>query len=644
MLRNENCSNDKLVYKTGYEYRCRTKISDLRILNLVLTTRMTTPRSTLRKIVASIFVAGLIFFSAQAQQLSPGRYNLLIEFVAKDSSIDVGGLNLESSFSGPAQCIDYINKLPALLAQKGFPAASVDEIITDSSAARVRLFLGPPQKLIQLNTTNIETRALEFSGYSDKAYLNQPVDFGKLERLKEDILTFYENNGYPFASVTLDSIRLIDGAMTATLHVDKGILYHVDSIRVKGKVKISNAFLQRYLGIPNGTVYNKSRIEAVGKRLLELPYLEEQQPAELVMLGTGSILDLFLQPRKSSQVNFLVGFLPANSQTDKLQITGDINLNLKNALGSGETILLNWQQLQLSSPRLNLGYQHPYIFNSAFGLDFAFDLFKKDSTFLQLNALFGIQYLLSANQSGKIFFQTQSTALLGSGVDTFLVKATKKLPPNADTKAVNLGLDYDLNTTNYRFNPRKGNELRFLTTVGIKTIKENNEILGLTDPSFDYASLYDTLQLNSYQLRAKITGAHYFPVGKQSTLKAILNGGIFSSPTTFRNELFQIGGYKLLRGFDEESIYASQYAVATLEYRNLINLNSYLYTFMDAGWAKNKYQDVNVNNSFISGGIGLVFETKAGLLNISFAVGKRDDVNFDLRQAAKIHFGYINYF
>jgi hypothetical protein len=65
---------------------------------------------------------------------------------------------------------------------------------------------------------------------------------------------------------------------------------------------------------------------------------------------------------------------------------------------------------------------------------------------------------------------------------------------------------------------------------------------------------------------------------------------------------------------------------------------------MDAGWAKNKYQDVDVNNSFISGGIGLVFETKAGLLNISFAVGKRDDVNFDLRQAAKIHFGYINYF
>jgi len=31
-------------------------------------------------------------------------------------------------------------------------------------------------------------------------------------------------------------------------------------------------------------------------------------------------------------------------------------------------------------------------------------------------------------------------------------------------------------------------------------------------------------------------------------------------------------------------------------------------------------------------------------LNISFAVGKRDDVKLNLSQASKIHFGYINYF
>jgi outer membrane protein assembly factor BamA len=426
--------------------------------------------------------------------------------------------------------------------------------------------------------------------------------------------------------------------------VIKGPLYHIDSISVKGKIRISNSFLQRYLSIPNGSIYNKEKLDQVSKRLLELPYVQEQQPSELLMLGTGSVLDLYLAPKKSSQVNFLIGFLPANSQTNKLQLTGDVNLNLRNSLGHGETILLNWQQLQISSPRLNLGFQQPYIFKSAFGLDFAFDLFKKDSTFLQLNAQIGIQYLMSANQSGKIFFQNQSSFLLASGVDTDLVKATHQLPANIDVRAVNIGLDYELNTTNYRFNPRSGNEFKLISSVGIKTISPNNEILDLTDPSFNFASLYDSIKLKSYQLRTRLMAAHYFSIGKGSTLKAIFTGGLYASQSIFRNELFQIGGYKLLRGFDEESIYATRYGVLTFEYRNLIGLNSYLFTFVDAGWVKNKYQATNVSNNFVSTGLGLVFETKAGLLNMSFAVGKRNDVKFDLRQAAKIHFGYINFF
>jgi outer membrane protein assembly factor BamA len=221
-------------------------------------------------------------------------------------------------------------------------------------------------------------------------------------------------------------------------------LYHIDSIRLYGKAKISNYFLQRYLGIPNKSTYSKEKLEQVGKKIIELPYLQELQPSDVTMLGTGSVLNLYLQPKRSSQVNFIVGFLPANNQTGKLQLTGDVNLNLKNALGGGETFLLNWQQLQLSSPRLVVGYQQPYIFRSSFGIDFGFELFKKDSTFLQLNTQFGIQYLLSTRQSGKLFIQQQKTTLLGAGVDTNLIIATKKLPVNVDVTAVSLGLDHQL--------------------------------------------------------------------------------------------------------------------------------------------------------------------------------------------------------
>ncbi len=581
--------------------------------------------------------------NCQAPSAKNPSYQLQVRFIDKDSAFDPLTLKLQTAFANQGLCNAYIQSLSTLLSSKGYPTASVDSIFEKDSFTTIQLFLGKQYHWIKLLPEGIEKAAMDESRFSEKDYSGKLLNIQQLLALQERLLNYYEKNGYPFAEVFLDSIRLDDDKMEALLRSRRGPLYHIDSIRVFGKAKISKNFLKHYLGIPNGSLYNKEKLEQVSKRILELPYLQEVQPSDITMLGSGSILNLYLAPKRSSQANFLIGVLPGG-QTGKLQLTADVNLDLKNALNSGETILFTWQQLQPKSPRLRVGYQQPYIFNSSFGFDFLFDLFKKDSTFLQVNALLGLQYLLSATQSGKIFIQWQNCFLLGTGVDTNQVKATKKLPPNIDVSAVNIGLDYDWSKTDYRLNPRSGNEIKITTAVGIKNIKKNNEILNIKDPSFNYTSLYDSVKARSYQFRVKLSAAHYFPVGKQATVKTALNGGVFISPNTFRNELFQIGGYKLLRGFSEESIYATQYAVLTTEYRYRLALNSFLFAFVDGGWVRNKYQSVNVKNSFIGAGLGLAFETKFGLLNISYAAGKRDDVKFNLREASKIHFGYVNYF
>ena len=163
--------------------------------------------------------------------------------------------------------------------------------------------------------------------------------------------------------------------------------------------------------------------------------------------------------------------------------------------------------------------------------------------------------------------------------------------------------------------------------------------------SFDYASLYDSLQKRTYMIRLVASGAHYFKLGKQSVLKTQLRAGGLYTRNVFQNEMFQIGGYKILRGFDEESIYASSYAVLTAEYRFFIGLNSYFFGFGDGGWANNKSYGITdvQSHTYIGSGIGMAFETKAGIFNISYAVGKRDDMPLNFRQA-KIHFGLISLF
>jgi outer membrane protein assembly factor BamA len=575
-------------------------------------------------------------------------YPLFIRSVDKDSAFLLNNAGLQTSFISRSECIAYVNKLPAALQSKGYVTASVDSILFDTTSAKMVLYLGNAYRWAHLNTDNAEPSLLQSSGWNAKQFAGKPVDFERIKALQEKMLRYLENNGYPFAKIFLDSLQLQQDSVSAQLKVEKGPLYRIDSIRIFGEAKVSNNFLQHYLDILNGSIYSREKLLRISKKILELNYVQEEQPSDITMLGTGSVLNLYLKTKKNNQVNALIGFLPKNDQlsSKKLLVTGEANINLRNALGAGETIGLNWQQLQVKSPRLNIIYQHPFLFNSPLGFDFAFDMLRKDSSFLNVNLNFGARYLVSTNQTCKLFLQRFQTILSQGGINTAFIIQNRRLPDVADVSSTNLGIDYEISKTNYRLNPKSGTEYRITVSAGTKKIKKNNEILELKDPgdpSFDFERLYDTVKLKTYLLRFSGSAAKYFPLGKQSTIKTAINGGLLQSDNIFRNELFQIGGYKMLRGFDEESQYVSQFAIATLEYRYLFGLNSYFFVFADGGWARNTSRISKYSHTYFGTGLGMAFETKGGIFNLAWAVGTRDDSPFNLRQS-KIHIGFVNYF
>jgi len=551
-----------------------------------------------------------------------------------------GKLQLTTKFTNKLQCKNYVNQLPSFLQSKGYLAASVDSFYQDSANTTIQLFLGDKYVWQSLSILPQQQPLLEQLGFKKEAFTAKPINPQSIVQLQEKLLDYFDNSGYPFAKIGFDSVQIANGKVQAQLAVSKGVWYKFDSLHVLGNAKISNQFLYHYLSLQPGDAFSKEKLNAINKHLLELPYLQQSNDWNLNMLATSYSVNLYLQPKRSNQINVLIGFLPANQQVGgQLLLTGEANLNLKNAFATGETILFNWQQLQSASPRLNLGFQRPYIFNSKFGVDFSFELYKKDSAYLNLTAKLGIQYVLSAKQSGKIALETFKTNLLT--VDTATVIITQKLPDIIDVSSTNIALEYELNNTNYRFNPRSGNELKISMGAGNKTIKANNTITQLKSSSFNYSSLYDTIQKNTYQLKVKTSLAHYFTTGKQSVVKTAISVGWYESPNYFRNELFQLGGYKLLRGFDEESILANCYAVGALEYRYLVGINSYFNGFVDFGTVSNKV--ANSSNSYIGAGLGLAFETKQGIINISFASGKRNDLPFNFRES-KIHLGFVSIF
>ena len=299
---------------------------------------------------------------------------LIVHPVLSDSS-SLASLNFQTIFNDKTSAIKYVNQLPALLAIKGYATASVDSLWEDSNSISIKLFVGEKYAWQKLSVNDSDKILLSSLRYDAENFTKRNFSALKLQQLYTDVIDYYSNNGYPFATIFLDSVQINNNEISAHLNIKPGTIYHIDTIIVEGNMHVSKFFLQHFLQINEHDIYNESKLNAINQRLTLLTYLQQSQPWQIEMLNTGAALHLYLQPTKNNSINILVGLLPQNEETGgKLLFTGEATVGLRNSFGSGETLGLNWQQLQPKSPQLNLSYQQPYIFHLPFGVGINFQL------------------------------------------------------------------------------------------------------------------------------------------------------------------------------------------------------------------------------------------------------------------------------
>lgn len=530
------------------------------------------------------------------------------------------------------------------LYNQGYLTASVDTIEALHDKFQVWLFLGEQYEWVKLHPGNVEEPVLNQTGYKEKLYTNTRLNYTEFDRFMKKVVTYYENNGFPFARIQLDSVYIEGNSIEATLRVQKNQLMVYDTLALYGNARINKKYLYNYLGIKPGDLYDEANIKQIERRLNELPFLSVERPLEILFIQDKARISLYLTDRKASQFDFLVGFLPNNQETGKILITGEANLNLVNPFGTGKEIRLNWRKLQAGTQYLNIGFSYPYLFSLPLGADLSFDLYKRDSLYLDIDYEIGLQYLFVGRNYLRAFVHNKITNALN--VDTAQIRQTRSLPEYNDVRNVLYGLEYNYQNLDYIFNPRRGWHFKASAGIGTKRINRNNTIEQLTDsenPGETFAFLYDTIKTRSLQYRFTLGVINFVPIKKRSTFKFALNGGAFFSDNTFQNEQFRIGGTHLLRGFDEESIFTSLYTILTVEYRFLLSRNSYFSLFSDVAYTEDRTLNTYSNDWPYGFGAGLSFETKAGMFGVSYALGGRQDdpVSFN---RAKIHFGYYNYF
>ena len=568
-------------------------------------------------------------------------------FAGNDSAIVVKQFPLPKNYSTAVVFKSEIENWLLNMRSLGYLTANMDSMILYPTKLKVAIFLGEKFLWSDIKWSRKNIEWVQQTGINMGDYKGKTVMMKKWFQTAEQVLRYAENNGYPFCELKLDSVQIHNKSISAVIILDKHLKVTIDSIHFQYTNVVNKKFLYHYLGITPGMVYSEAVIQKINSLMSGLSFLKQQQSYSITFVGEHAVINFFLQPQNSSRFNFLLGLQPSNTiptptnpvVTTKFLLSGEGDLHLENMMLTANTLDMSFKLYPQQTKDLVMQYLHPFFLNTPFGLDGKFEIYKHDSTYTDIDFNGGIRHMFSANNYVKIFYSTHSSSL--DYIDTTIIKATHQLPSILDYKYKTIGVELNKEQLDYRFNPSKGYAVKLTLLAGYKQFESNNQITQLSDPadpSFNFSSLYDSITKPILHSHVDFSFANYQRLYKRNVLKLQMKGGGSPDKKIYTNELTRIGGNASLRGFDEQSILTSFYSIFTTEYRYLLDATSYAYAFSDVAYTEVKSVALRQFDTPYGFGVGIAFGTKAGIFQLSYALGSRLG-NPILIKTGKIHFG-----
>ena len=341
--------------------------------------------------------------------------------------------------------------------------------------------------------------------------------------------------------------------------------------------------------------------------LNELSFVEQKRSAEVLFLKDTTSVYLYLKKLKSNRFDGFLGF-GSNETTNEIEFDGYLNLNLVNNLNFGESLNLNYKSDEIDQKTINISVLIPYLFKTSLGSTINLNIFKKDSTFTTAQQSIGLHYNLNQNNRLGIGIQTEQSNIINNTINSLVE-------------------DYKSEFYEINYNYKKRQKLDKL-----------NPIKTQLDISLAFGARKSNNTIKQRKIRFK--GSKIFNLNSKNSVFLKLHIEEIQSNKYITNELLRFGGITSIRGFQENSLFATRMGTICTEYRYRLSPQLYINSIIDSG----SFQNINNEYNQIYGfGFGFGLLTKSGILRMTYANGKTRNSTFDFSNS-KLHLSFTNIF
>ncbi|MCZ7610252.1 MAG: BamA/TamA family outer membrane protein [Ignavibacterium sp.] len=415
----------------------------------------------------------LIFTSSlQAQKLSSFEVDGNKEF-DDDTYFKWSRLSLNQSyFEG---IIDSVkNRISTNLLSNGyyfFDFKSAEVIIPiDSTRFNIKIIISEDSPAL-VNKIKIETDdSTLFNKYYEPFRFLEGQVFDKIdiERIIDEILIDFENTGFPFAKVKINSVQLLNDSSEGkrladiNLKIESGSISKIDKIDIIGNTSTKDYVIVRELRLDATEPYNQKKIEEFPKRLNRLRFFEPVSvPQFYINSKDEGVLVLNVKEKNTNNFDGIIGYIPPGKNESSGYVTGLVNISLRNLFGTGRGASLKWNKYDRNSQELDLRYLEPWLFNFPVNINAGLYQRIQDSTYVQRRIEGSVDYLATENISAGLIISTESVVPTVRTIPVFTVFNSSYLTTGANLK---------IDTRDDPYSPTEG--LMFMNTYSY-TRKKN---------------------------------------------------------------------------------------------------------------------------------------------------------------------------